>query len=98
MGLDAATFLTMAAVVLGLILRVGLFGATFGNPAIPAPARRGEGDREGERCREERLVRLVRRYADFVDFSGDDSLSDVVVYASPCVEWSPCWESTRAPR
>ena len=43
MELDAATFLTMAAVVLGLVLRVGIFGATFGTPAIPALARQGRG-------------------------------------------------------
>ena len=41
MGVDAAKLLTVAAIVLGLILRVGLLGATFGAPAIPAPASRG---------------------------------------------------------
>ena len=46
MGLDAAKLLAVAAIVLGLILRVGLLGATFGAPTIPAPARRGEGERE----------------------------------------------------
>ena len=43
MGLDAAKLLAMAAIVLGLILRVGLRGATFGAPVIPALARRGRG-------------------------------------------------------
>ena len=98
MGLDAAKFLAVADIVLGLVVCVGLLGSTFGAPTIPAPARWGEEEREGERCREERLVLFVRRYVGFVDFSADDSLSDVVAYASPCVDWSPCWESTRAPR
>ena len=87
MRLDASKLLAVAAIVLGLIIRVGLLGATF-----------GEGECEEERCREERPVLFVRRYADFVDFSADDSLSDVVAYASPCAGWSPWWESTRAPR
>ena len=43
MGLDATKFLAMAAIVLGLILRVGLLGATFGAPALPTPVRRGRG-------------------------------------------------------
>ena len=48
MGLDATKFLTMAAVILGLVLFAVLLRATFGAPAIPAPASRGEGEREGE--------------------------------------------------
>ena len=43
MGLDAAKLLAVAAIVLGLILRVGLLGATFRAAAIPAPVRRGRG-------------------------------------------------------
>ena len=43
MGFDAAKLLAVAAIVLGLILCVGLLGATFGAPAIPAPARWGRG-------------------------------------------------------
>ena len=61
MGLGAAEFLTVTAVVLGLVLGVAFLRATFGAVAIPAPARRGEGEREGERCREARPVLLVRR-------------------------------------
>ena len=53
MGLDAAKFLTVTAVVLGLVLGVGLLRATFRAAAIPAPERRGRGGREGERCWEE---------------------------------------------
>jgi hypothetical protein len=42
-GLDAAKFLAVAAIVLRLVLHVVLLGATFGAPAILAPARRGRG-------------------------------------------------------
>ena len=53
MGLDASKFLAVAAVVLGLVIFVVLLRATFEASAIFAPARLGEGGREGERCREE---------------------------------------------
>ena len=43
MGLDATEFLAVAAIVLGLVVRVGLLGATFRAAAIPALARRGRG-------------------------------------------------------
>ena len=53
MGLDAAKFLTVTAVVLGLVLGFGLLRAAFGAPAIPTSAQGGEGEREGQRCRED---------------------------------------------
>ena len=46
--LDATTFLAVAAIVLRLVVRVGLLGATFGAAAISALARRG---RRGARRR-----------------------------------------------
>ena len=42
-GLDATKFLAVAAIVLGLVVRVGPLGATFRAAAIPALARRGRG-------------------------------------------------------
>ena len=41
MGFDAAKFLAMAAVVLGMVLFVVLLRATFGAPAILASERGG---------------------------------------------------------
>ena len=43
MGLDATEFLAIAAIVLGLVVLVGLLGATFRAAVIPALARRGRG-------------------------------------------------------
>ena len=61
MGFDAAKFLAMAAVVLGLVIFVVLLQLTFGAPAILASAQGGRRSVKVGRCREDRPSRFAQR-------------------------------------